>query len=116
MPKELKSIEPKIVEHIASSIEFLGDVPEGFAEDFRQWAQQWSKGQGYKNSAHYQIWNIELRPYKVSELARVPGMPRRTKLHEILNELGIPKNEMRDAGGKLKISVVKMILDHLTER
>lgn len=115
MPKSPQSIDPKFVEHFASTMKMVSGIPEGFTEDFREWAQRWPQGMAYKNPANYLKWQIELRPYKIAELARVPGMPKRTKIHAIINELEVPKNEMRDAGGRLKIFVVKMILDRLTE-
>jgi hypothetical protein len=115
MPKSPQSIDPKFVEHLASTMEFSNCVPKGFAEDFREWAQEWPESKAYKNSVNYQKWEIELRPYHITELTRLPSMPKRTKLHELLRDLNVPKDEMRDASGRLKTFVVKMILDRLTE-
>jgi hypothetical protein len=40
-------------------------------------------------------------------------MPKRTKLHELLNELPITKSEQRNASGQLTPEVVQMILERL---
>jgi len=103
--------DPELIDRIAMMIGSMRDVPEGFEERFREWAPNWNSS--YKSPSPYKVWSTEIRPYSVSELARKPGMPKRTKLHELLNELPIPKSEQRNASGKLTPEVVQMILERL---
>lgn len=103
--------DSELIDRIAVMISSMRDIPEGFDQAFKEWASQWN--QSYKSPEAYKQWSIEIRPYSVSELTRQPGMPGRTKLHEILNELPIPRCKQRNEGAKLTPEVVCMILERL---
>jgi hypothetical protein len=102
---------PELIDRIAMMIGSMRDVPEGFEESFREWAPNWNRN--YKSPDAYRQWSIEIRPYSVVELAKQPGMPKRTKLQELLKELPIPKKRRRNASGKLTPEVVQMLLERL---
>lgn len=102
---------PELIDRIALMIGSMRDVPEGFEEGFREWAPNWNRS--YKSPNPYKGWDIEIRPYSVVELAKQPGMPKRTKLQELLKELPIPKKRRRNASGKLTPEVVQMLLERL---
>ena len=102
---------PELIDRIALMIGSMRDVPEGFEESFREWAPNWNRS--YKSPNPYKGWDIEIRPYSVVELAKQPGMPKRTKLQELLKELPIPKKRRRNASGKLTPAVVQMLLERL---
>lgn len=102
---------PELIDRIAMMIGSMRDVPDGFEESFREWAPNWNRS--YKSPEAYREWSIEIRPYSVVELTRLPGMPKRTKLQELLKELPIPKKKRRNASNKLTPEVVQMLLERL---
>lgn len=112
MNENAQIADSELIDRIAMMIGSMRDVPEGFEKSFREWAPKWNRS--YKSPSAYRQWNFEIRPYSVSELARQAGMPGRTKIYEMLNDLPIAPSQRKNKAGKLTPEVVYMILEQLT--
>lgn len=116
MSNKTQPPEAEVIDRIAMIIDSMRDVPDGFADSFRDWAEDLSHGNSYKSPAAYREWDMEIRPYSISELARkLQGVAGRTTLHKVLKEIPIAPEKGKTVSGKLTPEVVRMILDRLTE-
>jgi hypothetical protein len=86
----------------------VDDLPESFGPEFKKWAQGTKERQ---SSSCMSPWMVQVKPYALTELSKLPGMPGRTRMYEILHEAGIPKQEWRGGGGQLRVSTVKVIVE-----
>jgi hypothetical protein len=114
MNENLQSPSPEFITQVEDMMRNWRDCPHGFPEAFRGFAEHWAEHKTYKSSVTYNKWNIEIRPYRVVELAKQPGMPGRTKLHEMLKGLPISRDNQRNESGRLTPEVVRMILERLS--
>lgn len=109
-----QSLSPEQIDRITQMLGLIGDLPEGFPEAFREWAI--NEGQSYKCPDLFMRWSLEIRPYTVTELAKLlKGICGRTKIYEILKTLPIPEDERKTCSGKLTPEVVRMILERVQE-
>lgn len=109
-----KRVKPETIDQIASVVGAMRDIPEGFPSAFREWAADWGRLAPDEKHGCHVPWAVEIRPYTVAELARLPGMPGRTKLHEIIKSMDLRKEQIRNEGGKLTPQAVRKIIDRLS--
>lgn len=108
------AMTPETINRIAVVIESLRDVPDEFPLAFREWAADWLRRRVDAGSTSRSQWSVEIRPYSVAELAKLPGMPGRTKLHEIIKDLNLRREQIRNEGGRLTPRAVQLILERLS--
>ena len=109
-----RQINGKTIEQVTALLDGFRGVPEGFSGDFRTWAIDWNDGDKETYHQRFKQWSIEIRPYSVTELAKQAGMPGRTLLTQIIKDLEIPSNEMRNSGGQLTPQAVSLIVDEVS--
>lgn len=116
MQSEHHMISDAMIERITGILCDFKGVPEEFCEDFRTWAKRWSTsgGEDPKNSlADFLPWKIEARPYSVTELSRLPGMPSRTRLSRIVNSPPLNQKHTRNCAGKLTPDAVRLLIEEV---
>jgi hypothetical protein len=98
---------------IATIVGLVGNfrgVPDELLSDLEQFLSAWGNPtESYKEPRQAYI---EVRPYKITELAAIEGAPSRGRIYQILNELGIPLEQSRCANGALAPEVVEKILKY----
>ncbi|WPJ95926.1 hypothetical protein SH580_21150 [Coraliomargarita algicola] len=118
MQNEHQRISDAMIERIAGIAGDLKGVPESFCRDFRAWAKRWSKNEEEKSTksfADFLPWRIEARPYSVTELSRLPGMPGRTRLSKMVNSPPLNQMQTRNFAGKLTPDTVRQLVEVVCE-
>lgn len=113
MQNEHQRISDAMIERIAGIAGDLKGVPESFCRDFRAWAKRWSKNEKEESPRDFLPWKIEARPYSVTELSCLPGMPSRTRLSQIINSPPLNQKHTRNCAGKLTPDAVRLLIDEV---
>lgn len=105
----IEPLQEATISMIISVITNLRDVPEELLPDLKSFLLRWGSGRSYKDPPPP---HIEIRPYGISELAAMDGMPSRGTIYKILKDLGLQDEQTRSANGNLAPEVVERIINY----